>query len=79
MRKSFFHIRNALLACYSKLVLVGQAQIRSGTMLTARKALDYGVPVAAPWTGNLQLIYDGAYLLRDDIDLSLLIESVTYN
>ena len=87
MRKPFFHIRNELLACYSKLVLVGQAQIRSGTMLTARKALDHGVPVAtlpgpplsAPWTGNLQLIYDGAYLLRDDRDLTLLIESITYN
>lgn len=87
MKKSFFHIRNELLACYSKLVLVGQAQIRSGTMLTARKALDYGVPVAtlpgpplsALWAGNLQLIYDGAHLLRDDIDLSLLIESLMYN
>ena len=87
MHKSFFHIRNGLMACYSKLVLVGQAQLRSGTMLTAQKALDCGVPVAtlpgpplsALWTGNLQLIYDGAYLLRDDKDLSLLIESLIYN
>ncbi|MCY4513269.1 MAG: DNA-processing protein DprA [Bdellovibrionales bacterium] len=87
MRKPFFHIRNELLACYSRLVLVGQAQIRSGTMLTAQKALNYGVPVAAlpgpplsaAWTGNLQLLYDGAYLLRDETDLSLLIESLIYN
>ena len=87
MKKPFFHIRNELLACYSKLVLVGQAQIRSGSMLTAQKALNYGVPVAAlpgpplsaVWAGNLQLIYDGAYLLRDATDLSLLIESLTYH
>ena len=86
MRKSFFHIRNRLMACYSKLVFVAQAQLRSGTMLTAQKALDCGVPVAtlpgpplsSAWTGNLQLIYDGAFLLRDGVDLSLLIESLVF-
>lgn len=84
MRKPYFHIRNSFMASYSDLVFVLQAQIRSGTMLTAQKSLDYGIPLAvlpgpalsARWTGNLQLIYDGAYLIRDDKDLSLLIESL---
>lgn len=84
MQKSFFHIRNQLMACYSLLAVVLQAQIRSGTMLTAKKALDYGVPVAAlpgpplapAFTGNLQLLYDGAFLLRDQTDLAILIDSL---
>ena len=84
MRKAHFHIRNALMSAYSDLVMILQAQKRSGTMLTARKALELGTPLAvlpgpvlsARWTGNLELIYDGAYLIRDSIDLSILIESL---
>ena len=83
MYKSYFHVRNRLIASYSKLVVVIQAQIRSGTMLTAKQALNFGVPVATlpgfplsnAFSGNLQLLYDGAFLLRDHIDLSLLIET----
>lgn len=85
MYKSYFRIRNSFMAAYSSLVVILQAQIRSGTMLTAGKSLEYGIPLAvlpgpalsAQWTGNLQLIYDGAYLIRDNIDLSVLIESLT--
>lgn len=85
MYKSYFHIRNSFMAAYSSLVVILQAQMRSGTMLTAKKSLEYGVPLAVlpgpvlsvRWTGNLQLIYDGAYLIRDNIDLSCLIESLT--
>ena len=84
MYKSYFHIRNSFMSVYSSLVVILQAQIRSGTMLTARKALDYGIPLgvlpgpalSVPWTGNLQLLYDGAYLIRDNIDLALLVESL---
>ena len=84
MYKSYFHIRNSFMAAYSSLVLILQAQIRSGTMLTARRSLEYGIPLgvlpgpslSARWTGNLQLLYDGAYLIRDNIDLTLLIESL---
>lgn len=85
MRKFCFYIRNGLMALYSSLVFVLQAQIRSGSMLTAKRALEYGVPVAtlpglplsARWTGNLQLIYDGAFLIRDSVDLSVLLESLS--
>jgi len=84
MKKSYFHKRNTFMAAYSKLVVILQAQIRSGTMLTAKKSLDYGTPIAvlpgsvlsAPWTGNLQLIYDGAHMVRDSLDLSLLIDQI---
>ena len=85
MYKSSFSIRNALMSAYSSLVVILQAQMRSGTMLTAKKALEYGIPLgvlpgpplSVSWTGNLQLIYDGAYLIRDNVDLSLLIESLS--
>ena len=85
MRKSFFYTRNALMALYSSLVFVLQAQRRSGSMLTAGRALEYGIPVATlpgpplavRWTGNLQLIYDGAFLIRDSADLSVLLESLS--
>ena len=84
MKKSYFHERNSLMAGYSDLVVILQAQIRSGTMLTAKKSLDIGTPLAvlpgpvlsASWTGNLQLIYDGADMVRDALDLSLLIDSL---
>jgi len=84
MYKSYFHVRNSLMSLCSSLVLILQAQVRSGTMLTAQKSLDYGIPLgvlpgpvlSVRWTGNLQLLYDGAYLIRDNIDLSLLIESL---
>ena len=84
MQKFCFYIRNRLMACFSLLVLILQAELRSGTMLTAKKALDCGVPVGtisgpplSPlFTGNLQLLYDGAFLLRDGLDLALLVESL---
>ena len=85
MQKSYFHIRNSFMSAYSDLVVILQAQLRSGTMLTAKKSLDFGVPLgvlpgpplSVNWTGNLQLIYDGAYLIRDNVDLTLLIESLS--
>ena len=84
MRKSYFHIRNSFMSAYSSLNVILQSQLRSGTMLTAQKSMEYGIPLAVlpgpvlsvQWTGNLQLLYDGAYLVRDNIDLSLLIESL---
>ncbi|MBC6415638.1 MAG: DNA-processing protein DprA [Bdellovibrionales bacterium] len=84
MKKSYFHIRNSFLSSYSKLVVILQAQIRSGTMITARKALEFASPIAvlpgpilsAQWTGSLQLLYDGAYMIRDATDLSILVESL---
>ena len=83
MKKFCFHIRNRLMARFSSLVVIMQAEIRSGTMLTARYAVDFDIPTAtlpgpplSPlFAGNLQLLFDGAFLLRDGLDLSLLMES----
>lgn len=86
MKKSFFHIRNSLMACYSKLIIIMQAEMRSGTMITAHRGLDHGTPIAvvpgppllAGFSGNLQLLYDGAFLLRDGADLNLLIKNLKF-
>ena len=84
VQKFHFQFRNRLMSAYSLLVVVIQSQLRSGTILTAKKALDLGVPLAvlpgptlsSKWAGNLQLIYDGAPMVRDATDLSLLMDSL---
>ena len=84
IRRAFFHERNRMMACFSSCALIFQAALRSGSMLTARKALDLSRPVAALpgpplsplFTGSLQLLYDGALLLRDGLDLSLFLQSL---
>ena len=83
MRKCHFHIRNRVLACLSHLLLIAQAQIRSGTMVTARYALHAGTTIAAlpgsplygGYGGNLSLINDGCFMIRDHLDLETLYHS----
>ena len=83
MRKPYFHIRNRALASFSHLVLVVQAAIKSGTMVTGRYALQAGVNVAtipgsalySGYQGNLSLINDGCFMLRDYLDLETLYQS----
>jgi len=75
--KSSFYPRNYVLASLSSKVLVLQAEERSGTMVTAKYALDMGKELytlpASPWdnrySGNLKLLESGAYQL---IDLSFI-------
>ncbi len=83
MRKSYFHIRNRALAFFSHLVLIIQAAMKSGTMVTGRYALHAGVNVAAVpgsplysgYQGNLSLINDGCFMIRDHLDLETLYQS----
>lgn len=83
MRKSYFHIRNRVLACMSDMVFIMQAELRSGTMVTARYALHAGAvmctlpgsPLYSIYQGNLQLINDGAFMIRDNVDLETLYHS----
>ena len=83
MRKSHFHIRNEVLATVSDLVFIAQAAPRSGTMVTARYALHSGVtlctlpgsPLYAGYKGNLNLINDGCFMVRDYLDLETLYQS----
>ena len=84
MRKSHFHIRNKVLAGMSDLVFVMQAEVRSGTMVTAGYALNAGRTIctlpASPlyplYKGNLSLINDGAFMIRDSLDLEILYSSL---
>lgn len=83
MRKSYFHIRNRWIAGFSKVCLIAEANRRSGSWLTARLALEEGrrictlpvSPLSERGLGNLDLLHDGAHLLRDDADLKQLLES----
>lgn len=71
--KSAFYPRNYVLAGLSDKVLVVQAALKSGTMVTAKYAADLGKDVytlpASPWDqryeGNLKLLEDGAVQITD--------------
>lgn len=80
MRKQFFYLRNQLIASLSGLVLAIDGRRRSGTMITARAAMEMGRAVAilpqhplhSNSLGGLDLLYDGAFPLRDHLDLEAL-------
>lgn len=82
IRKQNFIYRNLLLAHLTKLLVVVQAARRSGSMSSGRYALLAGNPVFslpfcptfAGGLGSLDLIADGAFLLRDTKDLLAAIE-----
>lgn len=79
MRKAHFHHRNRLIAAWGLMTLVVEARARSGTLITATRAAELGRPLVvvpgAPWDsafeGNLQLLTEGATLLRGAEDLAL--------
>ncbi len=79
MRKSAFHLRNRWIAGLSPLTFVAEANRRSGSALTAKFANDESrtvctLPVSANTTqglGNLDLLLNGAVLLRDAKDLQV--------
>ncbi len=75
--RSNFYYRNRILVLLSDCILVAQAQRRSGSMMTATLASEYGVPLytlpQAPRKGNfgcLDLIEKGVPFLKDQSDLS---------
>lgn len=80
MQKHHFHLRNHLIANLSGVVLAVDGRRRSGTMITARAALEQGRavailpqhPIHSQGLGGLDLLFDGATPLRDDIDLEAL-------
>lgn len=80
-----FPTRNRIIAGLSDVVLVVEATHKGGALITARIALDYGVPVyAVPGDvdrrtseGTNALIRDGAFPIFDPDDLSKVLELVT--
>ncbi len=83
MRKFHFHVRNEVLAYMSHLIFIVQAALRSGTMVTARFALNAGTtlctlpfsPLYGGCKGNLSLINDGCFMVRDHMDMEVLYQS----
>lgn len=76
-RAPYFPLRNRLISALSEAVIVVEARIRSGTLVTARHAADQGVDVFAvpgpvgPATseGPHQLLRDGAGLAASSADV----------
>ena len=85
--KSHFPRRNRLLAALSKATIVVEADLKSGSLLTAHRALELGrgvhaVPGAidAPTSrGTNRLIRDGAHPLLECDDLDLLLHAPRAN
>ncbi len=77
VRRENFHRRNRLIAGLSTIVIIIEAAARSGTLMTANKALAEnrdvlvvpGPPLIESYTGSLELIYQGAPLARDAKDI----------
>jgi DNA processing protein len=73
----YFPVRNRLIAGLSRLVLVVEAAEKSGSLITARYAADFGRDVAAVpgpiltdgCAGSNALLKDGAILVRDVEDV----------
>ena len=72
-----FPARNRILAALSPLTLVVQANLKSGSLITAREALEIGRQVATipgsildnSFAGNIKLLKDGASLISDSQDV----------
>ncbi|UXR63149.1 DNA-protecting protein DprA [Bdellovibrio bacteriovorus] len=77
MHKHLFHHRNRLIAALGQASLLVEARRRSGTLITASQAVQLGRPVwVVPghpldmhFLGGLDLLLDGAQLVRDAQDL----------
>lgn len=86
MRKHHFYDRNRLIVALSSLLIVVQAKEKSGTMMTARLAMESGKDVAvvpgfpldSHYGGSNQLIYDGAHMIRNKQDLMALLSQSLY-
>jgi DNA processing protein len=80
-----FPVRNRILAGMSSMTVVVEAREKSGSLITARLAAEYGRDVGAvpgsvlyPGTaGSNALLKDGAILVRDEADVLSELESVT--
>lgn len=87
MHKHLFHHRNRLIAALGDGTLLVEARRRSGTLITARHTVQLGKPVwVVPghpldphFLGSLDLLSEGAQLVRDAEDLKLFLRSERRN
>ena len=83
--KENFLIRNRIIACLGKALLVGEANLKSGNSRTVKYALTQGKDVGCiPYhldesSGCNQLIKDGAYLIETKSDLMNLMGVSNWN
>jgi DNA processing protein len=83
MHKRLFHHRNRLIAALGCATLLVEARRRSGTLITAHQAAELsrpvwvvpGHPLDPHFLGGLDLLLDGAQMVRDAQDLSTLFHS----
>jgi DNA processing protein len=76
-----FPARNRMVAALSDAVLIAEASEKSGTLITARLALELGKDIGAipgeifspTFVGTNKLIRDGAYIITDEDDLYALL------
>ena len=82
MQKYFFSDRNRLIAALASVVLIVEARERSGTLITAQMAADFGRPVLIlpghptdpHYRGSLDLLAEGGNMVRDAEDLGLIFQ-----
>ncbi len=85
--KNSFHLRNRVIAGLSDAVAVIEAPEKSGTLITAREAMEQGKEVfafsgdksAPQYAGCRSLIYDGALALNSPKDILSLFDNYTVN
>lgn len=73
--------RNRLIAALGDLTLIVQGRVKSGTLLTAKHALELdrpiavvpGHPIDCEFSGNLELLFSGAHFARDAADILMLL------
>ena len=83
IKKHLFYYRNSVITRMSKIVLVLQAEERSGSMLTANLASSLGVTLATLpgavmnkfFKGNVKLISKGVLMVQDELDLEVLYQA----
>lgn len=80
MKKSHFEARNRIISGLANVVLVAEARKKSGSLITARCAIEQGKTVAVVpghpldnhFSGCLELLSDGAFPVRNAEDLLML-------
>ena len=83
MRKHLFSHRNRIIAAMNHALLIGEANLQSGTMMTANLALEMnkpvwvvpGHPLMKAFAGSLDIVLYGGQMVRNSSDLKIFFET----